>query len=110
KTILFVIKEVISLFDSMISGGIWEIPFRIDAIMIIVPAKYENTLMNAEGLGFDNVERDLSISNALNMNAAPRILMPSANASLEKPNIIDNPLVTNSAPGRPKKNFEYLGS
>ena len=76
----------------------------------MVPAKYENTLINAEGLGFDKVERDLSMSNALSINAAPKILMPKANASLEKPKIIDNPLVTNKAPGSPRKNFEYLGS
>jgi hypothetical protein len=76
----------------------------------MVPAKYENTLINAEGLGFDNVESDLSTSKALIMNAAPNIQIPKANASLEKPNIIDKPLVTNKAPGRPKKNLEYLGS
>jgi hypothetical protein len=41
--------------------------------------------MNPEGVGFDKVARDLSISNALIIKAAPSILIPNANASRENP-------------------------
>ena len=107
---LFVIIEVIPFCDSIKFGGMCDIPFRIDAKIINVPAKYENILMNPEGVGLDNVAIDLSMSNALTINAKPSMLKPKANASLENPKIIESPLVTSNAPGKPRKNLEYRGS
>jgi hypothetical protein len=103
---LFVIIDAIPFCDSRIDGGIWEIPFNIDAKIINVPAKYENILMNPEGVGLENETIALSMSKALRINAKPSMLKPKANASLENPNIMESPLVINRAPGKPKKNFE----
>jgi hypothetical protein len=85
---LFVIIEDIPSCDSKIDGGIWEIPFNIDAKMINVPAKYENILMNPDGVGLENETIALSMSKALRINAKPSMLKPKANASLDNQNFM----------------------
>ena len=107
---LLVIIDATPFSDSNASGGIWEIPFNIEAKIINVPAKYENILINPEGVGFENETIALSMSKALKINAKPNMLKPKANASLENPKIMERPLVINNAPGKPRKNFEYRGS
>src|SRR5919109_1865820 len=91
-------------------GGMSEIPFDIPTKIIMIPANVENILMNVEGVVLLRELSDLSISNALITNATPNTLSTIAKASLVNPKIVANPLEISSAPGTPKKNFEYRGS
>lgn len=64
--------------------------------------------MNPDGVGLDNVDMALSMSKALTTNAKPSMLNTKANATFENPKSIERPLVMNNAPGKPRKNLEYL--
>ena len=94
----------------IISTGIFENPFTMETTMIKTPAKVEKILMNPDGVGLPRELIALSRSKALIMKAIPSILKTRATASLVNPKIVAIPDTNRSAPGTPKKNFEYRGS
>ena len=53
--------------------GMLDIPFAIAASMISTPPMIENILINDVGVSLPNELNALSMSNALTMNAPPRI-------------------------------------
>jgi len=74
------------------------------------PATIVNILIKPIGVGFDQLDHALSISNALIKNAPPKILTRTANISPVISNTVAIPPINKRIPGTPKKNFEYLGS
>jgi hypothetical protein len=108
--ILLVIISAGLIFGVRASVGILENPFAIDTKIIRIPAKIENIRIKALGVGLSSDPNALSISKARIINALPSILKTMAIASFVSPNTVARPVAINSAPGTPKKNFEYRGS
>ena len=89
----------------MAPSGILENPFDIPTNIIMIPANAENILMKVDGVVLFRDPSDLSISNALIINATPNTLRTMANASFVKPKMVANPLAISSAPGNTQKEF-----
>ncbi len=87
-----------------------ENPERTDARPMIIPATIVNVLIRLAGVGFAQLDRALSTSNALIKNAPPKILTSTAKISSVYPEIAPMPPINNKMPGTPKKNLEYLES
>ena len=94
------------IFGTIASLGMLERPFTNETTMINIPAKAEKIRIKPVGVGLPRELSALSISNALMMKAAPKILNTNATASFVKPKKLARLVATRSAPGTPKKNFE----
>jgi len=94
------------MFGTIASLGILDRPFTIETTMINIPANVEKILIKPVGVGLPRELSALSMSNALMIKAAPKILKTKARASLVNPKKLARLVATRSAPGTPKKNFE----
>jgi len=94
------------MFGIIASLGILDRPFTIETTMISNPANVENIRIKPVGVGLPRELSALSMSNALMIKAAPKILNTKASASLVNPKKLARLVATRSAPGTPKKNFE----
>jgi hypothetical protein len=108
--ILFVIMCRGPIFGTIASLGILDRPFAMETTMIRNPAKVENIRIKPVGVGLPRELKALSISKALIMKANPKILKTNATASFVNPKKLAKLVATRSAPGTPRKNFEYRGS
>jgi hypothetical protein len=92
------------MFGTIASLGILDRPFTIETTMINIPANVEN--IRIKPVGLPRELSALSMSNALMIKAAPKILNTKARTSLVNPKKLARLVATRSTPGTPKKNFE----
>ncbi len=97
-------------FASIIFESIVLIPAGTDDRINNIPVTVVNILIKPIGVGLDQLDHALSMSNALIKNAPPRILTSTANISAVYPKTVAIPPINKRIPGTPRKNFEYFES
>src|SRR6185503_910399 len=96
--------------DLIISGGMLDSPFAMDARIMSTPAIIEKILMKLVGVSLPREETALSISKALTINTPPSMASTMAASHLPASKTTARAPAANKTPSTPRKNFEYYGS